>query len=69
MKFFVDTDPLIGLAKIQSFALLSRIANRVVIPPMVQKEQLGKAGKESSEIDRALEDFIEVVQPVSPQLP
>ncbi|HKJ68933.1 MAG TPA: hypothetical protein VKA68_13315 [bacterium] len=69
MKFFVDTDPLIGLAKIQSFALLSRIANRVVIPPMVQKEQLDKAGKESSEIDRALEDFIEVVQPVSPQLP
>ncbi len=65
MKFFADTAPLIGLAKIQSITLLSRIASQVVVPPMVQKELLGKVGNESSEIDRALEDFIEVVKPES----
>lgn len=66
MKFFADTGPLIGLAKIHSLTLLSRIASQVLIPPVVQKELFGKLGEESEEIDKALTDFLHLATPNAP---
>ena len=61
MKIISDTGPIIGLAKIKKLYLLQHIADEVLIPLMVYKELFGKIGKESSEIDNALNDFIKTV--------
>jgi predicted nucleic acid-binding protein len=65
MKTLVcNTGPLIALAKIKKIHLLNELEfKRVVIPPRVQKELLGKIGKESDLIDSALDTFIQVEKP------
>lgn len=61
MKIVADTGPIIGLAKIGRIYLLKKLATEVLIPPIVHKELYGKIGSESDQIDRALSDFIHVV--------
>lgn len=61
MKIVSNTGPIIGLAKIGRLDLLKSMAEEVRIPPFVHRELFGKTGKESSEIDSALRDFIIVV--------
>jgi predicted nucleic acid-binding protein len=63
MKIVSNTGPLIGLAKIDCFSILKDIASEVLIPPMVNRELLGKIGIESERIDKALNDFIRVTNP------
>jgi len=62
MKIVSDTGPIIGLAKIGNISLLEKLADEVLIPPMVYKELLGKVGPESEEIDNALKSFIKTVE-------
>lgn len=58
-----NTGPLIALAKLDNLALLKELGfQRVVIPSCVRKELLGKIGPESSAIESALDDFIEVAR-------
>ena len=63
MKIVADTGPIIGLAKIGRISLLKELVAEVLIPPIVHKELYGKVGSESDQIDRALNDFIHVVEP------
>jgi len=65
MKTLVsDTGPIIALAKIQKINLLNELAfQRLLIPPRVQKELLGKIGTESDFIEEALDSFIQVEKP------
>lgn len=65
MKIVADTGPIIGLAKIGRIFLLKKFATVVLIPPIVHKELYGKIGSESDQIDQALNDFIQVVEPGS----
>jgi predicted nucleic acid-binding protein len=60
MKIVSNTGPIIGLAKVGLLFILNRLASEVLIPPMVQKELLGKTGGESEQIDKALKEFIRV---------
>jgi len=60
MRIVSNTGPIIGLAKIGLLFILNQLASEVVIPPMVQKELLGKIGGESEQIDKALNEFIHV---------
>jgi hypothetical protein len=60
MKIVSNTGPIIGLAKVGLLFILNRLASEVLIPPMVQKELLGKIGGESEQIDKALKEFIRV---------
>lgn len=62
MKTLVsNTGPIIALAKINKIKLLNQLEfQRILIPPRVQKELLGKIGKESVFIDQALDSFIQV---------
>ena len=62
MKIVSETGPIIGLAKIGNIFLLEKLADEVLIPPMVYKELLGKVGPESEEIDNALKSFIKTVE-------
>jgi predicted nucleic acid-binding protein len=68
MKIVSDTGPLIGLAKIDCLPILKDIASGVLIPSVVHRELLGKVGIESERIDKALNDFIRVVdlKPLDP---
>lgn len=68
MKIVADTGPIIGLAKIGRIFLLKKLATEVLIPPFVHKELYGKIGSESDQIDLALNDFINVVDPESLEL-
>ena len=63
MKIVSNTGPLIGLAKIDLLSLLPKIAQEVLIPPMVHRELLGKIGMESEHIDKALRGFLCVTNP------
>jgi predicted nucleic acid-binding protein len=65
MKLISDAGPIIGLAKIGQIFLLKKLAAEVLIPPFVQKEIYGKIGVESELIDRALDDFIRVAEPMN----
>jgi predicted nucleic acid-binding protein len=58
MKIISNTGPIIGLAKIDLLSLLNQIASEVLIPPMVHRELMGKAGLETAQIDKALRDFL-----------
>lgn len=68
MIVIADTGPLIGLAKIHRLMPLERLADAVLIPPMVRRELLGHVGDEASVIDEALEHLlrIEAPGPLSP---
>jgi predicted nucleic acid-binding protein len=61
MKIVSDTGPIIGLAKIGRLDLLKSLGEEVGIPPFVHRELFAKTGKESSDIDNALKEFIRVV--------
>ncbi len=61
MKIVADTGPIIGLAKIGRISLLKKLATEVLISPIVHKEIYGKIGSESDQIDKALSDFVHVV--------
>ncbi len=61
MIIVCNTGPLIALAKLDSLALLKKLGfQRVLIPARVHKELLGKSSPESSAIEAALDEFIEV---------
>jgi predicted nucleic acid-binding protein len=62
MKIVSNTGPLIGLAKIDRLSILKDIASKIIIPPMVHRELLGKTGIESERIDNALNGFINVIE-------
>jgi predicted nucleic acid-binding protein len=62
VKIVADTGPIIGLAKIGRVSLLKKLAEEVLIPPIVHKELYGKIGAESDQIDQALNDFVHVVE-------
>jgi len=68
MKIISNTGPIIGLAKIHLLFLLNQIASEVLIPPMVHRELMGKAGPETAQIDKALRDFLKVagLKPLNP---
>ena len=68
MKIVSNTGPIIGLAKIGLLFILNQLSSEVSIPPMVQKELLGKMGEEFEQIDKALKEFIHVkdFNPMSP---
>lgn len=64
MIFVCNTGPLIALAKLARLSLLQDLGGeRVLIPPMVQKELWGKIGPEAPLIEAALHSFINVAQP------
>ena len=58
-----NTGPLIGLAKLNQFELLRRLASAVYIPPQVHRELLAKSGPEAAAIDNALHEFIQIKIP------
>jgi len=62
VKIVADAGPVIGLAKIGKISLLEKLAEEVLIPPIVHKELFGKIGFESNQIDLALRDFVNVVE-------
>ena len=63
MIFVCNTGPLIALAKIDRLSLLQNTGTeRVLIPPMVQRELRSKMGAESSLIESALNHFIHVAE-------
>jgi predicted nucleic acid-binding protein len=62
VKIVADTGPIIGLAKIGQIFLLKKLANEVLIPPIVHKELYGKIGFEANRIDRALNDFVSIAE-------
>ncbi len=62
MRIVSNTGPLIGLAKIDCLSILKQIASEVCIPPMVYRELLGKESFESERIEKALNDFIQVIE-------
>lgn len=68
MKIVSNTGPIIGLAKIELLFLLNEVASKVLIPPMVYRELLGKVGMESEQIDKALKEFLFVtdLNPLDP---
>jgi predicted nucleic acid-binding protein len=68
MKIASNTGPIIGLAKIDLLFLLNQIASEVLIPPMVYRELMGKTGPETAQIDKALKEFLKVVdlKPLDP---
>jgi predicted nucleic acid-binding protein len=62
MILVCNTGPLIALAKIDRLPLLQHMGlERILIPPMVQRELWGKIGPESAAIEAALDRFIQVV--------
>jgi len=61
MRVISDSGPIIALAKINRLDLLKSLFVSVAIPPMVYKELMGKFGKEWDCIEKALKDFIQVV--------
>jgi predicted nucleic acid-binding protein len=62
MIFVCNTGSLIALAKIRQLSLLQDLRpERVVIPPIVQKELWGKIGPEAPVIELALNGFIQVI--------
>lgn len=63
MKIISNTGPIIGLAKIGQLCLLKAITPEVLIPPMVHRELLSKIGRESEEIENALNEFLRVTKP------
>jgi uncharacterized protein len=63
MILVCNTGPLIALAKIHRLSLLQHLGlERILIPPLVQKELWGKIGPESSAIESALNSFIQVAK-------
>ena len=60
VKIVSNTGPIIGLAKIRQLGLLKKLAPKICIPPFVYKELFGKIGPETTEIERALGEFIKV---------
>jgi predicted nucleic acid-binding protein len=63
MILVCNTGPLIALAKIDKMVILQNLdIERVLIPPMVQRELRSKIGSESSLIEFALNHFIDVSQ-------
>ncbi len=64
MIFVCNTGPLIALAKLNRLSLLQNVeGERILIPPMIQKELWGKIGPEAPLIEAALNSFIQVVPP------
>src|SRR4030067_1378469 len=63
MKIVSNTRSLIGPGKLDLLSLLPKIAQEVLIPPMVHRELLGKIGMESEHIDKALRGFLCVTNP------
>lgn len=63
MKVVSDTGPLIGLAKANLLSILQAMGLEVIVPPMVHRELLSKIGNESQQIEAALNDFIQTVDP------
>jgi uncharacterized protein len=62
MIFVCNIGPLIALAKIRQLSMLQGLGpERVVIPPLVQKELWGKIGPEAPVIELALSSFIQVI--------
>jgi predicted nucleic acid-binding protein len=62
MILVCNTGPLIALAKIDRLSLLQNLGlERILIPPMVQRELWGKIGPESAAIEAALNNFIQVI--------
>ena len=61
MRIVSNTGPIIGLAKIGKVGLLKSLAREVFIPPFVQKELFGKIGRETVQIENALNEFIKVM--------
>jgi predicted nucleic acid-binding protein len=63
MILVCNTGPLIALAKIDRMTLLQHLdIERILIPPMLQKELWSKIGPESPLIEFALNHFIHVSQ-------
>lgn len=56
-----DTGPLIALAKVDQLRLLDALFDKVLIPPAVYRELLAKSGAEADCLDRALQEFLELV--------
>ena len=65
MKIVSNTGPIIGLAKIRKLDLLKAFSEQVLIPPFVKKELFGKTGIESEQIEYALNNFIQTVNPLA----
>ncbi len=63
MKVVSDTGPLIGLAKANLLSIFQAMGLEVLVPPMVHRELLSKIGNESQQIEDALNDFIQTVDP------
>ena len=64
MILVCNTGPLIALAKIDRLSLLQNLGlERILIPPMVQRELWGRIGPEFPAIEAALNNFMQVVKP------
>jgi hypothetical protein len=61
VRIVSNTGPIIGLAKIGKVGLLKSLAIEVLIPPFVHKELFGKIGRETVQIENALDEFIKVM--------
>lgn len=62
MNVISDTGPIIALAKTNNIKILKSLFERVYISRTVYKELMAKTGSEAEEIDKALKDFITVIE-------
>jgi uncharacterized protein len=63
MILVCNTGPLIALAKVDRLSLLQNLGlERILIPPMVQRELWGRIGPESTAIEAAMDQFIQVIK-------
>ena len=62
-----NTGPLIALAKLGRLDILGALFSKVLIPPMVHRELMGRMGEEWGAIEKGLQTFISVT--ALPELP
>jgi predicted nucleic acid-binding protein len=60
MIVVADTGPIIALAKLDRVDLLGVFGADILVPPRVRRELLSKPGTETQEIERVLEQWIQV---------
>ena len=62
MNVISNTGPIIALAKLDRLDILVSLFSKVLIPPMVNRELMGRIGEEWSAIEKGLQTFIEITE-------
>jgi hypothetical protein len=62
MNVVSNTGPIIALAKLDRLDILVSLFSTVLIPPMVNRELMGRIGEEWSAIEKGLQTFITITE-------